>query len=43
MALSDTKIHQIELLITLDYLLNYTDEDHPATQIDICEYGKNMD
>lgn len=40
MALSDTKIHQIELLITLDYLLNYTDEDHPATQIDICEYGK---
>ncbi len=40
MALSDTKIHQIELLLTLDYLLNHTDEFNPATQIDICEHGR---
>lgn len=40
MALSDTRIHQIELLLTLDYLLNYTDEFNPATQIDICEHAK---
>ena len=41
MALSDTKIHHIELLLTLDYLLNHTDEFNPATQIDICEHAKN--
>ena len=40
MAFSDTKIHQIELLLTLDYLLNYTDEFNPATQIDICEHAR---
>lgn len=40
MTLSDTRIHQIELLLTLDYLLNHTDENHPATQIDICNYAK---
>lgn len=40
MALSDTRIHQIELLLTLDYLLNYTDESNPATQIDICEHAR---
>ena len=40
MALSDTKIHQIELLLTLDYLLNHTDEFNPATQIDICEHAR---
>ena len=40
MALSDTRIHQIELLLTLDYLLNYTDEFNPATQIDICEHAR---
>ena len=40
MALSDTRIHQIELLLTLDYLLHYTDEFNPATQIDICEYAR---
>ncbi len=40
MAFTDTKIHQIELLLTLDYLLKHTDESHPATQIDICEHGK---
>ncbi len=40
MAFSDTKIHQIELLLTLDYLLNYTDEFNPATQIDVCEHAR---
>lgn len=40
MTFSDTKIHQIELLLTLDYLLNYTDEFNPATQIDICEHAR---
>ncbi len=40
MALSDTRIHQIELLLTLDYLLNYTDEENPATQIDVCEHAR---
>ena len=40
MGLSDTRIHQIELLLTLDYLLNYTDEFNPATQIDICEHAR---
>ena len=39
MAFSDTKIHQIELLLTLDYLLRFTDEDHPATQQDICRHA----
>lgn len=42
MAYSDTKIHQIELLLTLDYLLNHTDEDHPATQIDICKHARKF-
>lgn len=40
MALSDTKIHQIELLLTLDYLLRHTDQEHPATQIDICNHAR---
>ena len=40
MALSDTRIHQIELLLTLDYLLHFTDESNPATQIDICEHAR---
>lgn len=39
MALSDTRIHQIELLLTLDYLLHHTSENNPATQIDICEHA----
>lgn len=34
---TDTEIHNIELLLTLDYLLRYTDIDHPANQIKICE------
>ena len=42
MNLTDTRIHQIELLLTLDYLLNHTDEDHPATQISICEHAKKF-
>lgn len=39
MAFSDTRIHQIELLLTLNYLLRYTDEYHPATQQDICRHA----
>lgn len=39
MIKSDTKIHHIELLLTLDYLLNYTNEEHPATQQDICRHA----
>ena len=42
MALSDTLIHRAELLITLDYLLNHTDENHPATQQDICRHARNF-
>lgn len=42
MAFSDTRIHQIELLLTLDYLLRFTDENHPATQIDICRYANDF-
>ena len=42
MALPDTLIHRAELLITLDYLLNHTDEKHPATQQDICRYARNF-
>ena len=42
MALSDTRIHQIELLLTLDYLLRFTDEDHPATQQDICRHATDF-
>lgn len=42
MAFSDTRIHQIELLLTLDYLLRFTDEDHPATQQDICRHATDF-
>ena len=42
MKLSDTRIHQIELLLTLDYLLRFTDEKHPATQQDICRHANNF-
>ena len=42
MKRSDTRIHQIELLLTLDYLLNYTDVDHPATQQDICRHARDF-
>ena len=40
MAKNSTQ-HYRELLITLDYLLNHTDEDHPATTINICEYARD--
>ena len=40
MKRSDTEIHQIELLLTLDYLLNYTDEKHPASRVDICKHAE---
>jgi hypothetical protein len=42
MALSDTQIHHVELLLTLDYLLNNTDEKHPATQQAICLHAKHF-
>lgn len=42
MPLSDTRIHQTELLLTLDYLLRYTDDNHPATQQDICRHATNF-
>lgn len=39
MSLTDTEIHRAELLLTLDYLLKYTNEKHPATQQNICKYA----
>lgn len=39
MKRTEAQIRQTELLLTLDYLLNYTDEDHPATQQDICRHA----
>ena len=42
MGHSDTKIHQIELLLTLDYLLRFTDENHPASQQDICRHANDF-
>lgn len=43
----DTIIHFREMLLTLNYLLNNTDERNPATQIDICssatEFGLKYD
>lgn len=39
MGRSDTAIHNVELLLTLDYLLNHTDKKHPAKQLDICRYA----
>lgn len=42
MSRTDTEIHQIELLLTLDYLLNYTDKDNPASQQDICRHAKDF-
>lgn len=37
--MEDTRIHQREILITLDYLLHHTDEDHPARAVEICRYA----
>ena len=42
MGKSDAKLHHIDLLLTLDYLLNHTDENHPAMQTKICEYARNF-
>lgn len=42
MKRTEAQTHFIELLLTLDYLLNYTDEDHPATQQDICRHAKDF-
>ena len=42
MKRSNAQIYQIELLLTLDYLLNYTDENHPATQQDICRHANDF-
>lgn len=42
MKRTDTEIHQIELLLTLDYLLNYTDKEHPASQQDVCRHAKDF-
>ena len=41
MAKNSTQ-HYRELLITLDYLLNHTDEKNPATTIKICEYAQEQ-
>lgn len=37
--MEDTRIHQREILITLDYLLHHTDKDHRVKQADICRYA----
>lgn len=42
MKKTDAQIHQREMLLTLDYLLNHTDKDHPATQQDICRHAKDF-
>lgn len=42
MKRSNAQIYQTELLLTLDYLLNYTDEDHPATGQDICRHANDF-
>lgn len=39
---NDAMIHQREMLITIDYLLNYTDINHPASQQDICRHATNF-
>ena len=40
--LTDTQIHRIELLLTLSYLLKFSDAKHPASQLDICRYATNF-
>lgn len=41
MERNDTNIHRMELLITIDYLLKFTNEKHPATFTAIVEYALN--
>lgn len=40
MKRTDTEIHIIELLLTLDYLLHYSDCDHPASREEICRHAR---
>lgn len=42
MKRTDTEIHHIEMLLTLDYLLRFSDEQHPATQQSICEHANDF-
>lgn len=37
---SETEKIRAEVLVVLDYLANHTDENHPATQLDICRYAR---
>ena len=39
MGMTDTEIHQRELLITIRYLFERTSEKHPASRLDICRFG----
>lgn len=38
--MADSEIHYRDMLLTLDYLLNHTDEEHPASKEDICKHGE---
>lgn len=40
--LTDTQIHRIELLLTISYLLKFSDAKHPVSQLDICRYATNF-
>lgn len=40
MKRTDTEIHIIELLLTLDYLLHNSDPEHPASREDICRHAR---
>ncbi len=39
---STSEIHRIELLITISYLLKFSDSKHPVSQLDICRYATNF-
>ncbi len=39
---TNAQVHNAELLLTLDYLLNHTDKDHPASQQDICRHATDF-
>ena len=39
---NDTEIHYREMLLTLDYLLRCTDEEHPASIQDICRHAEDF-
>lgn len=40
--LTDTQIHRVELLLTLSYLMKFSDAKHPVSQLDICRYATNF-